>query len=108
MIVYLASPYSHVNPLIRESRFRQACAAAAKLMLDGEVVFAPIAHSHPIDTHFAAPGDFDFWMEQDLPILRKCDALKVLRLTGWEQSRGVAREIQEARAIGLPIEFIDP
>lgn len=108
MLTYLASPYSHANPLIRESRFRAACAAAAKLMMAGEAVFSPIAHSHPIEYHFDRPRDFEFWMGQDLPVLRRCTTVKVLRLEGWQQSRGVAKEIEVATAEGIAVEYIDP
>ena len=107
-LTYLASPYSHANPLIRDARFRAACAAAAKLMLAGEAVFSPIAHSHPIEYHFDAPRAFDFWMGQDLPILRHCSVVKVLRLEGWDQSKGVTREIEVAKAALIPVEYIDP
>jgi hypothetical protein len=105
---YLASPYTSVLRSEREKRYVAACKAAAKLMQSGLAIFAPIAHSHPIEQHFAEPEGFDFWMAQDLPILQGADKLIVLKLPGWKKSRGVAREIQEAQEIGMPIEYIEP
>jgi hypothetical protein len=107
-LTYLASPYSNPSPLIRESRFRQACEVAARLMDRGENVFSPIAHSHPIDLHFTAPRSGDFWLKQDIEILRHASVLKVLMLEGWMESAGIKREVSVARANGIPVEYIDP
>jgi hypothetical protein len=76
-------------------------------MQKGEVIFAPIPHSYSVEQYFKKPEGFDFWMAQDLPILQGADRLIVLKLPGWKKSRGVAREIQEAQEIGMPIEYID-
>ena len=106
--VYLASPYSHADERVMFSRFEAACQAAAKLMLAGETVFSPIAHSHPVCVHIAGvQTDFEFWMKQDLPILRCAEKLLVLMLPGWEQSRGVTEEIRVAKTEGIPVEYID-
>lgn len=109
-ITYLASPYSHPDPAIREQRFRDACRVAGDLMKQGKHVFAPIAHSHPIEQAFTdgQPEGHDFWLEQDFAILRHAAELVVVRLEGWENSRGVAAEIAFAEAIGVPVNYVDP
>lgn len=109
-VTYLASPYSHPNPAVREQRYKAACAAAARLMARGETVFSPIAHSHPIAMHLdpALVCDFRFWMAQDLPILAACSLLRVLRLDGWQESRGVGAEMRFAGMHGILTEFMDP
>jgi hypothetical protein len=109
-VVYLASCYSHADPDVREGRFREACRVAAKLMNEGWTVFSPIAHSHPIAASLDPKlvCDHEFWMRQDLPILAACERMVVLRLPGWEKSRGVAAEMQFASANGIPIEYLDP
>lgn len=107
--VYLASPYSHKNPLIRAERFDAACKAAAKLMQSGMAVFSPIAHSHPIEQHFGGKIEgLEFWMKQDIPLLASAARLMVLTLDGWEASRGVAAELEYARKNGIPISFVEP
>ena len=47
-------------------------------------------------------------MRQDLAILQAAERLVVLRLPGWERSRGIAREIQEATRLSIPVEYMDP
>ena len=107
-LTYLASPYSHPDPHVREYRYRQACRAAAKLMLAGEVVFAPIPHSLPIEQEMAYIQDGEFWKAQDAPYLDFCTKLAVLKLPGWDKSKGVAHEIAVALERGIPVEYLDP
>jgi hypothetical protein len=115
-LVYLASPYSPIGvsdqgmaSIIREDRFRAACRAAAYLMRQGKVVFAPIAHSHYIDAFFSAPESGEFWKRQDEPYLTLlCTEMVVLMLPGWEQSSGVRHEIEVAQFRGIPITYLEP
>ena len=107
-ITYLASPYSHPDPEVRQDRFERAVVAAGKLMRRGRTVFCPIAHSHDIGIYLGEESSFEFWMRQDLPILRHCAELVVLMLPGWRDSRGVRREIDTAYAIGIPVSNVLP
>lgn len=108
--IYLASPYSHPDPAVREARYKAACKKAAEYLVEGKPVFAPIVHSHPL-TEFMAPElcmDFDFWMRADLAILKDAAELHVLMLDGWHTSRGVNREVEYADQIGIPIYRVQP
>lgn len=108
-LTYLASPYSHEKEAVRQERFHAACAAAAKIMHEGYPVFCPIAHSHPIEVHgMRQRPDHEFWMRQDIAILRKCERLVVLCIPGWDQSRGVNEEIHLAHRLGIPVEYMKP
>jgi hypothetical protein len=50
MILYLAAPYSHQDPAIREARVLAADKAAAKLMTEGAYrVFAPQSFSPDLE-----------------------------------------------------------
>lgn len=105
-LVYLASPYSHPTPAVREARFRAVCQCAAEMMRRGMHVFSPIAHAHPIAAH-GLPGDWEFWQTYDRLMLSRCDELAVLCLPGWRESIGVREEIQIASELGLSARFID-
>jgi len=105
-MIYLASPYSHPDPAVREQRFRQACAAAAALLRAGHAVFSPIAHSHPL-VEYGLPTDWSFWERHDREHLARCDEVVVLLLEGWEESHGVQSEINIAQEMGKPIRFVD-
>lgn len=105
---YLSSPYTHPDPAVREARFKAANKAAAQLMLAGHAVFAPISHSHPIDLEFGAPQSGAFWKAQDIPLLRHAARMVVLQLPGWHESKGIAWEIEMARSLNIPVEFMEP
>lgn len=107
-LVYLATPYSHPNPVVRQHRFEQACRAAARWQQKGQLVFSPIAHSHSLTEYEELPQGWDFWRDWCLATLGRCDRLWVLQLDGWEQSRGVQAEIQIALERGIPIKYKDP
>ena len=105
---YLASPYSHPDEDVRLERYEAACRAAARLMDQGEVVFSPIAHSHPIElVGQPKKPTHDFWMRQDRPILQHAAKLAVLMLPGWQNSKGVSEEVMIAHALHLPVEYIE-
>ena len=108
-LVYLASPYTPLAGESVEDRVTAACQASAKLMMMGLAVFAPIPHSHAMAAHLPSEKlyDHDFWMEQDLAVLEHCEAVYVLKLPGWEKSRGVAREIELAKRLNLPIIYME-
>lgn len=107
-LTYLAIPYSHRLEEIREGRFLSVNAWAAKLMLEGEHIFSPISHTHPIAQAGELPKGWDFWRKYDEVMLRCCTKLKVLMLPGWRESVGVTGEIEIATGMGIPIEYIEP
>ena len=72
-IIYLAIPYTW-NAM---ESFDVVNKVAGDLMKRGYIVFSPISHSHPISQHLGQniQFDYDFWINQDLPILRMCSKL---------------------------------
>src|SRR3990167_9042060 len=92
-LVYLCSPYTHHDPAVREERYRAAVKKAAELMMAGEHVFSPIAHTHEIGLVLDKPVDHEFWMRQDKAILRHCSVVKVLMIEGWSESAGISEEV---------------
>lgn len=107
-LVYLACPYSHPDAAVREWRFRQSNLAAAQLMKAGEMIFAPISHTHPIAVDGDLPKGWDFWERYDRAILSCCHKVIVLRLPGWAESTGVQSEIKIGQEMAIPVEYIDP
>lgn len=109
-MIYLAGPYTCVQPHSMVYRHKILTQCAAKLMSEGHVVYSPITHGAAIEPllPFGQENDHDFWMRQCLPILERCDELLVVKLLGWSTSRGVAREIEHARDMEIPISYAAP
>lgn len=107
-LIYLASPYSHANPDVMKARFDAVCAAAAKLMAAGHLIFSPIAHTHPIGLAGKLPTNWDFWRVYDEKILDACGELWVLCLDGWTESVGIAAEVRYMTQLGRPISRLYP
>lgn len=106
-MIYLASPYTHPDPAIREARFRAAYRQAAEMFRCGIPVFSPIAYSHAIAAH-DLPLEWDFWERFDRAFLEVCAEVWVLTLDGWRESRGVQAEIELAHELGKPVVLVEP
>ncbi len=108
-MIYLASPYSHEDPDVREERFEAVCAVAGDLMAQNIVVFSPIAHTHPVAEHSDLDClDADFWLKFDREFILRSDVLYVLMLDGWKESYGVNWEINFAKENNIPVGYLDP
>jgi len=105
-MIYLACPYSHRDPAVREARFHAANRLAARLMEGGHVVFSPLSMSHPIEGHMSEIHDTDWWMRIGLAFMENCASCVVVAVDGWETSKGVAIEIAWFKARGLPVSFM--
>jgi len=107
--IYLASPYSHPDPAEKVKRYEHICRVAGKMMENGEQVFCPIAHSHPIEIlGMTKIHDGDFWLKQDFAILKHAEMLVVCMMPGWSSSHGVNAEIKFAEQNNIPVAYIDP
>ena len=106
-LVYLAVPYTHPDPAVMEYRFKAVNLVAGILMKQGIHIFSPISHTHPIAVECDLPRGFDFWEQYDRAILQVCRKVIVLKLPGWEQSKGVQAEIKIAEELGIPVEYLE-
>jgi nucleoside 2-deoxyribosyltransferase len=107
-LIYLASPYSDPEPSVMTARHDVICRVAGILMSRGILVYSPIAHTHPIAVVHDLPRDWKFWQRFDERMIRASDEVMVCTMPGWNKSRGVAAELDIARALGKPVGFVDP
>jgi hypothetical protein len=104
-MIYLASRYSHPDPLVREGRFDAACRAAAGLIRTGRPVIAPTVQGHSL-FRYGVRGDWAFWEPFARDYLRRCDEVVVLTLDGWGDSEGVQAELALAKALGKRVGYL--
>lgn len=107
-LIYLASPFSHKDKNIEESRFKDITLIAALLEKKyGYAMFLPITQSYAMVKMVPSlGGEFKSWEKIDLFMVGKSDELWVVKLEGWENSKGVKAEIKHANKIVIPIKYI--
>lgn len=99
-LLYVAGPYrSPKMDGVFENIYR-ARSVAKKLWAMGAAVLTPHMNTAFLDGA-VAEGDDDVWLEGDLEMLRRCDALVLV--PGWEASKGTAAERAFALAHDLPV-----
>lgn len=107
-MIYLASPYSHPDAIIRRTRFLLAEQVTAELMRQGLTIYSPIVHNHELAIKFRLATDFSFWQNYCLGMLRLASEVYVLDIPGWDASRGVTKELDFATECGIMKSFVDP
>ena len=102
-LLYLAAPYWHDDPDVRKTRVRLATAAERELINYGFATLNPIRMSRDVASALSEQA----WREHGLSMLRRCDLVVVLRLEGYEKSKGIAAEVAYARALGIKVIEVD-
>lgn len=103
---YIATPYTKFEQGY-EAAYDFACLVTAELMLEGLEVFSPIAHSHGIAHYLPKEVVFshDFWMARDEPLMAGAQGIIVCMHPGWEESDGIAHEIDFFRSRGKSVMY---
>lgn len=97
---YLASPYSHSDPAIRDERVEEARMHQAYLFQCGIIVYPAVGATHEMAIHHALPTDDTYWQRQNYTFLRESQGMIICTIKGWLDSRGVMDEISICRAYG--------
>jgi hypothetical protein len=105
--IYLGQPYTHSDPAKRYERFYSAFKYTAAQLIAGEHIYSPIVHCHEMAIAFKMPKDFDFWEKYNYAMLTRASELRILKLSGWEESVGLKAEIVLAERLELPISFVE-
>lgn len=110
-LIYLATPYTHADPLVREQRFKAVSRAAGWLMIHANVyVYSPISMTHQmwIEMHDMPNTGFEweFWASFDEFMVDKCREFWVYCAPGWETSVGVTAERRIADKYGIPTRYV--
>jgi len=106
-MIYIACPYSHEESSVEEFRFDKVSEFAGLCIKQGEQVFSPITHGHPMHVRVELSNGWAFWQKYDLWFLCRCSLVRVLCLEGWKESEGVTAEIEAAKSLEIPIEYYD-
>jgi len=107
-MIYVASPYTHSDPIVVQDRFERVEKYVAELLREGYVAFSPIIHCHGLATKYDLPKDYWFWERYCLGMLDEASSLYVLKLDGWRESVGIGGEIYYAtHKAGIPVLYVE-
>lgn len=106
-LFYLASPYSNKDPKIQDQNAIDIDDIAAILIKRGLALIEPITMCHNKAKKHKFPHGFEYWKDRDLNYIDHCDAVLVIRMNNWKESRGVQAEIQHALSTKKSVYYLD-
>jgi nucleoside 2-deoxyribosyltransferase len=96
-VVYIAGPFRGPSSWAIEQNIRRAEELALEVWNLGAAALCP----HTNTRFFQGAGPDHVWLEGDLEMLGRCDAL--ILTPDWTRSAGARAEREHAVALGLPI-----
>lgn len=102
-MIYVASPYSSPILGLAETRYKQTCLFVDRMITLGFVAFSPIVYCHPIALRTKRATDAKTWHDFNMQMLRRTEAMYVLRLVGWEESKGLNMELKVCNILAIPV-----
>jgi hypothetical protein len=96
-VVYIAGPFRGANSWEMENNIRRAESLALEVWKLGAAAICPHANTR----FFQGAAPDEVWLDGDLAILRKCDA--VLLTPDWQQSVGAISECCYAESRCIPV-----
>jgi hypothetical protein len=99
-VVYIAGPFRGPNAWEIEQNIRRAEALSLEVWRMGAAALCP----HTNTRFFQGAADDSVWLDGDLELLARCDAM--LMTPDWERSTGAKAEREWASVHDMPI-FMD-
>jgi nucleoside 2-deoxyribosyltransferase len=96
-VVYVAGKFRGPSAWDIECNIRQAEALALEVWRMGAAALCP--HTNTRFFQNAAPDDV--WLQGDLVLLERCDAM--ITVDNWRDSSGACAEVEHAKANGIPV-----
>jgi nucleoside 2-deoxyribosyltransferase len=96
-VVYVAGPYRGRSAWEIEQNIRKAEELALEVWRSGAAAICPHANTR----YFQGAAPDAVWLDGDLEILARCDA--VILVDGWGMSEGTTAEIRFAKETGIPV-----
>lgn len=107
--IYLASPYTSEDILVREVRFLEVVRAAAYVINKLRInAFAAIAFSHSLAVRYTMPCEWEFWADYDQAMISHAVELWVVAIPGFTNSMGVQTELKIAHRLGKQVRWLIP
>lgn len=113
LLLYTGAPYTAIDENGAEdkelvnARMDEFMRCNAALTSLGFKTVTPL-YAHYLRSYAKIPGNWAYWGEYSELLLKRCDALVIVMIDGWDTSIGVLGEIEIAKRSGINIYCIDP
>lgn len=98
-VVYVAGPFRGQSHYAIHQNICRAEALALEVWRAGAACICP----HLNTAHFQDAAPDQVWLDGDIELLKRCDAL--ILTANWERSSGTRKEKEVAESLGLPVFF---
>ncbi len=105
-LVFISCPYGSGAAIKRNMTYFEK--VDAKILGLGIHTHSPLAKHYSRQHNKDLGGDWNFWEQYCLRLLRLSTMMVIIMTPGWEESVGVAAEIKEALRLGLKIIYLNP
>ena len=113
---YVASPFSTEDSYIQAGWVFDVRRVVAGMIVlhshDHIIPLSPVAYTSDIQMIEGSQGKLirpaHGWYRFCLDMMSVCGCVKVVKLAGWEESRGIQKEIAFALGKGMPVDYLDP
>jgi hypothetical protein len=107
MLVYVAAPYSSIPDKNELMRIISKFCGEYMIANPGEYAIPGLVHHYPTLECPELGTDYSFWQNFCEVFLSRCDKMIVLRIPGWQESKGVKGELEFCLTHRIPVEFRD-
>ena len=109
-MIYVASPYSHPDPVEMQERYEIVRDWIAKAQAHDmyKWYYSPIVHYHDMALKNTMPTDAESWWRVNEDALSRCDRLLILKMDGYQESKGIAKEFEYCSTWGIEVDYVDP
>ncbi len=107
-LIFIASPVTSPDPALVQSRLEAAARFGAWVQEhEGKCVFVAAVLDMALRPHLTQAPSPEQWRADLTNFMEPAEACYILCLPGWEQSSGVALEMDVARELGKPVMYFD-
>lgn len=106
-MIYVAAPFTSESPVTQSWRHERTCEFVSRMLSQGFHAFSPVCYCLPIAERNGWPTDAGRWHQFNMDVLRRCEAMYILQLPGWQNSKGVTIEIKTCVILGMAMVHYD-
>lgn len=103
MLIYLAAPYSNVNDKNAHMDMLMTVSGSYMVSNPGHHIVSPLFFHYSLDKVPNIAGDWNFWKNYSIDLLRRCDVVYCMEGIGSWLSTGVQAELAIAKSLNIPV-----